>query len=45
MRVLKEALRELSPKKRISVTTASLNSKMPQVILLIMPKRVIISFA
>ena len=44
MRVLKESLRVLSTNERIVVTTASINSKMLQLILLILFKRVILSF-
>ena len=44
MRVLQESLRGLSPNRRMFVITASLNSKMLQLILLILCRRVIISF-
>ena len=44
MRVLEELLKVLSPNRRIFVTVASLDSKLPQLILLILFRRVIISF-
>ena len=44
MRVLEELIRVLSPSRRIFVTTASLNSKMLQLILLIFFRKVILSF-
>ena len=40
MRVLEELLRALSPNRRIFLTAASLDSKMLQLILLILFKRV-----
>ena len=43
-KVLEEALSELSPKRRIFVITASLISKMQKLILLILSRRVILSF-
>ena len=42
MRVLEEELRVLSPNKIIFITTASLSSEMPQLILLIFSGRVIL---
>ena len=44
MRVIEELLRVLSPNRRIFVTAASLDSKMQQLILLILFSRVILSF-
>ena len=44
MKVLEELLRVLSPNRRIFVTAASLDSKMLQLILLILFKRVNLSF-
>ena len=44
MRVLEESLKELSPNRRIFVTAASLDSKILQLILLILFRRVILSF-
>ena len=44
IRVLEESVRVLSPNRRIFVATASLNSKMLQLILLILFRRVILSF-
>ena len=44
MRVLEELLRELSPNRRIFVTAASLDSKMLQLILLMLFRRVNLSF-
>ena len=44
MMVLEELLRVLSPNRRIFVTAASLDSKMLQLILLILFKRVNLSF-
>ena len=44
MRVLEVSLKVLSPNRRIFVTAASLNSKMLQLILLILFGRVIFSF-
>ena len=44
MRVLQESLRVLSPNRRIFVTTPSLNSKMLQLLLLILSRRVILLF-
>ena len=44
MRVLEELLRVLSPNRRIFVTAASLDSKILQLILLILFRRVIPSF-
>ena len=44
MKVLEQLLRELSPNRRIFVTAASLNSKMLQLILLTLFRRVILSF-
>ena len=45
MRVLEESLRVISANRRIVVTTASPNSKMLQLILLIQFRRVILLFA
>ena len=44
MRVLKESLKVLSPNRRIFVTAASLDFKILQLILLILFRRVILSF-
>ena len=44
MSVLEESVRVLSPNRRISVAPASLNSNMLQLILLILFRRVILSF-
>ena len=44
MKVLEELLRVLSPNRRIFVTAASLDSKMLQLILFILPRRVNLSF-
>ena len=44
MRVLEELLRELSPNRRIFVTAASLDSKMLQLILLMLFRRGNLSF-
>ena len=44
MRVLEELLRVLSPNRRIFVTAASLDSKMLQLILLMLFRRVNLSF-
>ena len=44
MRILEEVIRKLAPKSRIFVIIASLNSKMPQLILLILFSRVILLF-
>ena len=44
MRVLEESLKELSPKRKIFVTAASLESKIPELILFILFRRVILSF-
>ena len=44
MKLLEELLRVLSPNRRIFVTAASLDSKMLQLILLILFKRVNLSF-
>ena len=44
MKVLEELLRVLSPNRRIFVTAASLDSKMLQLILLILFRRVNLSF-
>ena len=44
MRVLEESLKELSSNRRIFVTAASLDSKILQLILLILFRRVILSF-
>ena len=44
MRVLEESLKELSPNRRIFVTAASLDSKILQLILLILFRRVILLF-
>ena len=44
MRVLEELLRVLSPNRRIFVTAASLDSKMPHLILLILFRRVNLLF-
>ena len=44
MRVLEELLRVLSPNRRIFVTAASLDSKMLQLILFILFRRVNLSF-
>ena len=45
MKVLEQLLRELSPNRRIFVTAASLNSKMLQLILLTLFRRINHSFA
>ena len=42
MRVLQESLRVLTPNRRIFVTAALLNSKMLQLILLVLFRRVIL---
>ena len=44
MRILEELLRVLSPNRRVFVTAASLDSKILQLILLILFRRVILSF-
>ena len=44
MKVLEEFIRVLSPKKRIFVTAASLDSKMLQLILFILLRRVNLLF-
>ena len=44
MKVLEELLRVLSPNRRIFVTAASLDSKMLQLILFILSRRVNLSF-
>ena len=44
MRVLEEALKELSPNRRIFVSAASVDSKILQLILLILFRKVILSF-
>ena len=44
VRVLKESLKELSPNRRIFVTAVSLDSKILQLILLILFRRVILPF-
>ena len=44
MKVLEELLRVLSPNRRIFVTVASLDSKMLQLILFILFRRVNLSF-
>ena len=44
MRVLEESLKELSPNRIIFVTAASLDSKILQLILLILFRGVILSF-
>ena len=44
VRVFEQVLRVLSPNRRIFVTAASLDSKILQLILLILFRRVILSF-
>lgn len=43
-KVFEKALKEYSPKGRIFIRSVSLSSKMPQLILLLLPNRVVLLF-